>query len=61
MKDAKLMKHLGTAEELAAAVHAKTGVKVSRSAVYEWRRKGVPARWRTVVDELARQKRQDAN
>jgi hypothetical protein len=60
MKDARLIEKFGTAENLAVAVSQKTGVKVSRSAIYEWKRNGIPARWRRVVAELARDHKQDA-
>ena len=53
MKDAALIERFGTAEALAAAVGEKSGVSVSRSAVYEWKRKGIPARWRRIVASLA--------
>lgn len=57
---ARLIERFGTAADLAEAVAARTGVRVSRSAVYEWKRNGIPDRWRGVVSELARQqKRQE--
>lgn len=54
MKDSRLIERFGTAGELASAVFAKTGVKVTRSAVYEWKRNGIPKRWRSTVVELAK-------
>lgn len=54
MKDARLIERFGTADELAEAVFAKTGVKVTRSAVYEWKRNGIPKRWRQTVSALAK-------
>jgi hypothetical protein len=53
MKDAALIESFGTAGDLALAVGRKSGVPVSRSAVYEWKRKGIPARWRGIVSALA--------
>lgn len=58
MNDVELIEGFGTAEKLAAAVTEKTGVKVSRSAVYEWKRNGIPSKWRSIVADLARRQQE---
>lgn len=54
MKDARLIERFGTADEVVEALLAKTGLRVSRSAVYEWKRNGIPKRWRATVVDLAK-------
>lgn len=44
---------LGGATAVAQMVARKTGEAVSRTAVCNWRRRGVPWRYRAVIEELA--------
>lgn len=48
-----VIERFGTAKALAKAVAAKSGVALSQSAVYEWKRNGIPERWRKILAAVA--------
>lgn len=52
MRDKKLIEAFGDANEIVAAFQEK-GVPITRSAVYQWKRRGIAPRWRKLVNTIA--------
>lgn len=52
MRDKKLIEAFGDANEIVAAF-AQRGVPITRSAVYQWKRRGVAPRWRDLLAAIA--------
>lgn len=53
MKDAEVIERFGAAKGLAAAFALTTGIELSRSAIYEWKRNGIPHRYRKFLARIA--------
>jgi hypothetical protein len=53
MTDAELIRALGGGAGLAAALTQASGVPIGAEAVYKWARRGIAARWRPWVVQVA--------
>lgn len=56
MNAERAIKRLGGGTKLAGAILATTGVAVDRNAIYEWKKNGIPRRWRPVVAKLLKER-----
>lgn len=52
MRDKKLIEAFGDANVIVAAFEER-GVPITRSAVYQWKRRGIAPRWRKLVKAIA--------
>lgn len=55
MRDKKFIEAFGDANVIVGAFAAR-GVPISRSAVYQWKRRGVAPRWRNLLVEVAEER-----
>ena len=58
MNARQAIKALGGGTKLSEAIRAQTGVEVDRNAIYEWKKNGIPKRWKPVVSRLLKSQRQ---
>jgi hypothetical protein len=52
MSDVRIIEAFGEASSLVDAFRAR-GVPITRSAVYQWKKRGIAPRWRQLVAEIA--------
>ena len=53
MTDRDFINRLGTAKDVAATFYDVSRVSLSPSAIYEWKRNGIPARYRQFLIAVA--------